>query len=117
MKRALQVIFFSACVVFMTQESDAATITVNAPDIYGRMFVDVVGDLAAGDEKTFIDKVGTPAEPEKVIVTLMSNGGQFYPPSSSATSSASPAWQRTCRQTKRAQVPVRLCGSPAHNVW
>ena len=31
------------------------------------------------NEKTFIDKVGTPAAPEKVIVTLISNGGQFYP--------------------------------------
>jgi hypothetical protein len=73
------VIFFGACVVFMTQESNAATITVNAPDICARIFVDVVGDLAAGDEKIFIDKVGTPAAPEKVIVTLISNGAQFYP--------------------------------------
>jgi hypothetical protein len=60
----------------VTQESNAATIIVNAPDVYGRTFVDVVGDLADGDDKAFMDKVGTPAEPEKVVVTLMSNGGQ-----------------------------------------
>jgi hypothetical protein len=45
----------------------------------GRHRSHVVGDFAAGDEKTFMNKVGTPATPEKVIVTLMSNDDQFYP--------------------------------------
>ena len=78
--RALKAaLFATAFIVLFAQGSDAATITVNPPDIYGRTFVDVTGDLEAGDDKTFVAKVGRPAEPEKVIVTLMSNGGQFLP--------------------------------------
>ena len=75
-----------ACAFVLAQQTTAATIIVNPPDNFGRTFVDVVGDLAVGDDKTFVDKVGTfmdklgtPVEPEKVIVTLMSNGGQFLP--------------------------------------
>ena len=73
--RALKAaLFATGFIVLFSQGSDAATITVNPPDIYGRTFVDVVGDFVAGDDKTFMAKVGRPAEPEKVIVTLMSNG-------------------------------------------
>ena len=116
--RALKAaLFATAFIGLFAQGTDAATITVNPPDIYGRTFVDVVGDFAAGDDKTFLAKVGRPAEPEKVIVTLMSNGGHGYPPLSSATSSASPAWQHTYQQTKRVQVRVRLCGWLALSAW
>ena len=34
-----------------------ASITVNAPDAYGRIFVDVVGEIVAGDEKAFEQRV------------------------------------------------------------
>jgi hypothetical protein len=57
--------------------SEAAEITVNNPDQDGRVFVDIVGDIEAGDDKTFHKKVGVLSDPEKVVVTLTSDGGQF----------------------------------------
>ena len=67
--RALKAALFATVfIVLFAQGSDAATITVHPPDIYSRTFVDVTGDLEAGDEKTFMNKVGTPAAPEKVML-------------------------------------------------
>jgi hypothetical protein len=57
--------------------AEAAEITVNNPDQDGRVFVDVVGDIEVGDDKTFRAKVGVLADPEKVVVTLTSDGGHF----------------------------------------
>jgi hypothetical protein len=57
--------------------AEAAEITVNNPDQDGRVFVDIAGDVGAGDDKTFREKVGVLADPEKVVVTLASDGGQF----------------------------------------
>jgi hypothetical protein len=68
-------VLIAACIFVLAQGSNAATITVNAPDGYGRTFVDVIGDFVADDEKTFEAKVGTLGDPDKVIVTLMSTGG------------------------------------------
>jgi len=64
-------------VVALARGSNAATITVNAPDAYNRVFVDVVGKLEDGDEKNFKEKVRVLTDPEKVIVTLTSDGGSF----------------------------------------
>jgi hypothetical protein len=58
-----------------SRSANAATIIVNPPDAFGRTFVDVIGDLEVGDDANFEAQVGIPADPEKVIVTLMSNGG------------------------------------------
>jgi hypothetical protein len=69
------VFLVGVCAFLLAQRATAATITVNAPDIYGRTFIDVLGQLGPDDDKTIMSKVGTPAEAEKVIVTLMSNGG------------------------------------------
>jgi hypothetical protein len=57
--------------------AEAAEIAVNNPDQDGRVFVDIVGNIEAGDDKTFREKVGVLADPEKVVVTLTSDGGEF----------------------------------------
>jgi hypothetical protein len=57
--------------------AEAAEITVNNPDQDGRVFVDIVGNIEVGDEKTFREKVGVLADPEKVVVTLTSDGSEF----------------------------------------
>ena len=102
-----------ACAFVLAQQATAATIIVNAPDIYGRTFVDVVGDLAAGDDKAFMDKVGTPAEPEKVIVTLMSNGGQYFSAFGIGEVIRLTGMATYVPAARRVQVPVHSCGLPA----
>jgi hypothetical protein len=67
----------AACAIVLAQESNAATITVNAPDAHGRTFIDIIGDLTAGDEETFLEKVALLSDPEKIVVTLASDGGDF----------------------------------------
>jgi hypothetical protein len=58
----------------------AASITVNAPDADGRIFVDVVGEIVAADEKAFEQKVATlHTNIGKVIVTLSGPGGEALP--------------------------------------
>jgi hypothetical protein len=69
--------------------SEAAEITVNNPDQDGRVFVDIVGEIEAGDDKTFHKKVGVLSDPEKVVVTLTSDGASLLLPW--ATTSALPA--------------------------
>jgi hypothetical protein len=51
-----------------------ATITVHPEDAYGRLFVDVAGDITLADIKQFSDKVAS-LPTEKVYVSLSSDGG------------------------------------------
>jgi hypothetical protein len=79
--RAIRAIFVgvlvAACAFVLAQGSKAATITVNAPDAYGRVFVDVVGDIDSDDYKAFQQKVANlhNVVQRNVIVTLASPGG------------------------------------------
>ena len=65
--------------------SIAATITVHAPDVEGRVFVDVVGKINDGDFETFKEKtdkiypIGDSHPKKLVIVTLVSYGGRIAP--------------------------------------
>jgi hypothetical protein len=52
----------------------AATITVHPEDTYGRIFVDIAGDITFADIKQFSDKIA-PLSTEKVYVSLSSDGG------------------------------------------
>jgi hypothetical protein len=61
----------------LTGVGNAATITVNTPDSYGRIFVDIVGAFTVDDEADFRAKVRSLSDPEKIIVTLRSEGGAF----------------------------------------
>ncbi|MFL6947347.1 MAG: SH3 domain-containing protein [Xanthobacteraceae bacterium] len=65
-----------AATISLSRESHAATITLHEPDASGRVFVDVVGELNIGDEKTFETKT---ASRRNVIVTLISPGGNPWP--------------------------------------
>ena len=57
----------------------AATITVHEPDAHGRIFVDLVGAIEKGDAESFESKtrqiLTTSVGPPKIIVTLVSPGG------------------------------------------
>jgi hypothetical protein len=55
-----------------TGAAQAATITVHSEDSYGRLFVDVAGDITFADVKQFSDKVA-PLSTEKVYVSLSSD--------------------------------------------
>jgi hypothetical protein len=63
--------------LFLAQRATAATIIVNTPDTYGRTFIDVVGEILPGDDKTFEQKVVNlyKLAQRSVIVTLASPGG------------------------------------------
>jgi hypothetical protein len=75
---AVLVIAFSAGA--LVERCNAATITVNAPDAYGRTFVDVIGEIVAKDDETFEQKVAIlHARVDKVIVTLSGPGGAVLP--------------------------------------
>jgi uncharacterized protein YraI len=65
-----------AAAIGLPHGSLASTITVHEPDASGRVFVDVVGELNIGDEKTFEKKT---ANRRNVIVTLISAGGNPLP--------------------------------------
>src|SRR5262245_21725959 len=71
--RSLRVIalLIGLCV---TSAAQAATITVHAEDNYGRIFVDIAGDITLADIKTFSDNVAR-LPSEKVYVSLSSEGG------------------------------------------
>src|SRR5262249_10447571 len=70
---AILAVMESLCVA---SPANSATITVNAPDAYGRTFVDVVGEIDANDDATFEKKVTVlHAHVDKVIVTLSGPGG------------------------------------------
>jgi hypothetical protein len=53
---------------------DAATITVNAPDDFGRTFIDISGDINLGDDDAF-KKQTQYLTANDVIVSLVSRGG------------------------------------------
>ena len=58
----------------VTSAAQAATIIVHPEDNYGRIFVDIAGDITLADIKTFSDKVAR-LPSEKVYVSLNSEGG------------------------------------------
>jgi uncharacterized protein YraI len=76
MRWSVKVALVAAATVSAAHGSLAATITVHEPDASGRVFVDVVGELTIGDEKTFEKKT---ANRRNVIVTLISPGGNPLP--------------------------------------
>jgi hypothetical protein len=53
---------------------ESAEINVNAPDSHGRIFVDIVGQIAANDDKAFEQKTAIHTRYNKVIVTLSGPG-------------------------------------------
>jgi hypothetical protein len=55
-------------------EVHGATITVHPEDAYGRIFVDIAGEITLTDIKTFSDKIEN-LPSEKVYVSLSSEGG------------------------------------------
>ena len=74
------VILGSIVGLWLAMPAEAASITVNAPDEHGRIFVDVVGEIVAGDEKDFEQKVAIlHTHVDKVIVTLSGPGGAALP--------------------------------------
>jgi hypothetical protein len=58
----------------VTSAAQAATITVHPEDNYGRIFVDIAGDITLADIKTFSDNIAR-LPSEKVYVSLSSEGG------------------------------------------
>jgi hypothetical protein len=71
-----------AAIIVLAEGSMAASITVHAPDVEGRVFVDVVGTINDGDFKTFqekTDQIYPFGAGHPVIVTLMSYGGSINP--------------------------------------
>jgi hypothetical protein len=66
--------------LWLVMPAEAASITVNAPDGHGRIFVDVVGEIVAADERAFEQKVAIlHSHADKVIVTLSGPGGAALP--------------------------------------
>ena len=69
------VILGSIAGLWLVMPAEAASITVNAPDAHGRIFVDVVGEIVAADEQAFEQKVAIlHSHADKVIVTLSGPG-------------------------------------------
>ena len=58
----------------ITSAAHGAAITVHPEDNYGRIFVDIAGDITLADIKTFSDNVAR-LPSEKVYVSLSSEGG------------------------------------------
>jgi hypothetical protein len=58
----------------------AADIIIQHPDVWGRIFVDIVGEIVAGDDKAFERIVAEKVDlPNSIIVSLSSPGGEFLP--------------------------------------
>jgi hypothetical protein len=70
----LFIAIIAACCAGSVATASAADITVASPDANGRIFVDVAGEIALGDAKTFDEKSAN-LEGEHVYVSLKSNGG------------------------------------------
>ena len=90
--QALKIALIAATIIVLAERSSmAATITVHAPDVEGRVFVDVVGKINDGDFETFKEKtdkiypIGDSHPKKLVIVTLVSYGGRIAPPCRSAS--------------------------------
>jgi len=61
-----------------TNPVNAADITIQHPDVWGRIFVDIVGEIVAGDDKAFEQSVAEKIDfPNLIIVSLSSPGGDF----------------------------------------
>jgi hypothetical protein len=65
-------VWIAAWAFVLVQRGNAASITVNALDAYGRTFVDVVGTINLEDVETFQTKT---ANLHGIVVTLISYGG------------------------------------------
>jgi Putative peptidoglycan binding domain len=73
------IVFFWLIAVFaFVSACNAATITVNPPDAFGRVFIDIVGTLQPGDQSTFAAGLGSNPDRKRVIVRLWSDGGELY---------------------------------------
>ena len=88
LRAILAVLVIASSAGALVGRCNAATITVNAPDAYGRTFVDLVGEIVAKDDETFEQKVAIlHAHIDKVIVTLSGPGGAVLP-----ANRVQPAW-------------------------
>jgi hypothetical protein len=63
-----------------TDSVNAADIIIQHPDAWGRIFVDIVGEIVAGDDTAFQGKVAEKVGlPNPIIVSLSSPGGDILP--------------------------------------
>ena len=61
-----------------TNPVNAADITIQRPDVWGRIFVDIVGEIVTVDDKAFEQRVAKKIDlPNLIIVSLSSPGGDF----------------------------------------
>jgi hypothetical protein len=72
--RAVLAPIVALCLASQVTIATAADITVVAADKNGRIFVDVSGDIAVGDEKTFGEKTAN-LDADHTYVSLVSDGG------------------------------------------
>jgi hypothetical protein len=56
---------------------NVATVTITNSDAYGRVYIDIRGLIAQGDDETFESLVGSNPDTTRVIVRLSSPGGNF----------------------------------------
>jgi hypothetical protein len=72
--RAVLALIAALCLASPVTNAAAADITVWPADKSGRIFVDVSGDIAVGDEKTFGEKTAN-LDADHTYVSLVSDGG------------------------------------------
>jgi len=72
--RAVLALIAALCLASPVTNAVAADITVWPADKNGRIFVDVSGDIAVGDEKTFGEKTAN-LDADHTYVSLVSDGG------------------------------------------
>jgi hypothetical protein len=72
--RAVLALIAALCLTSPVTNAVAADITVWPADKSGRIFVDVSGDIAVGDEKTFGEKTAN-LDADHTYVSLVSDGG------------------------------------------
>jgi hypothetical protein len=72
--RAILALIAALCLASSVTNAVAADITVWPADKNGRIFVDVTGDIAVGDEKTFGERTAN-LDADHTYVSLLSDGG------------------------------------------
>jgi hypothetical protein len=73
-------IFALLIALISTNPAAAADIIIQHPDVWGRIFVDIVSEIVAGDDKAFERIVAEKVDlPNSIIVSLSSPGGEFLP--------------------------------------
>jgi hypothetical protein len=72
--QAVLALIAALCLASPVTNAAAADITVSSADKSGRIFVDVSGDIAVGDEKTFGEKTAN-LDADHTYVSLVSDGG------------------------------------------